>query len=570
MKLDASFNYFIECGMRLNYFLLSDYRRGNRFLPSVRGYIALLGFTLASLPFFPNAQETNNPFRELVSFEKHEENIEYLAKSVDAAKELATDLGFPAVGELVFKVTRNSNADLSGVPEKGIVFQRNDWKSWGGMIPPIWIKDPYVVRLRDKEGVIQEIPVNGGRLDAKLNGYYRPELAYLRNKIGTRDPKWDDLVLTAFLRFRTQPQYAETSMYHAIKAGYQLDDLTDFFQIVFSMLSKEGPEASLENFLSRFEGMEIPWIYIPALHNALVVTGRIDFMQQIEEQAGGNCVFDAAVIEQFRNWRKGETKWPAESLLKRAEKKRGESITSIFESNQRFQMDPNRSRMDPRRIPDEFVPGPLVGEEFVLDTPPNVVGHIEFTAEEIPHNIHLHVITKVQSNGILYGRFPADFNITFASLYPETIFGSEKSRFYSRGRNLHFPYPYCFLDLQMGTFYSGKQVTVSTSGNGLPGYYNRYCYSLEIPFVEGAKLEGADNPGSIENLEKLIAMRTGEAEPMEIDLIRYKDEIGLYINGICYLHQPTNPEPERNIDLNFRERGAKMSVEELDIWTIKD
>ncbi len=545
--------FSIRLDMNLNHVPLSDFQKKNR-SPLFPAKIALLGIIGASLPFIAIAQEAKNPFRELVSFEKHEANIEYLQKAVDSAKKTAAIANYPVVGERIHKVPKDSNAGKSGIPEGGILIQRNDWNSWGGVIPSALIDEPYVVRLRDGEGTIQEIQVEGGRLGVSLGGYYRPELAYLRNEIGTSDSKWDDLLVTAFLRFKNRPQYAETSMYHAVEAGYQPDELTDFFQVLFSILSKKGPEKALETFFYNFEGMEIPWAYIPGLHNALAVTGRIDFMQRIQKQAGRNCVFDDLVIDRFRNWRSGETKWPSESLLERAVKKRGDSITSIFESNVRLRND--------------LAPGPPAGESFVFDSQPGISDHVEFLSDEIPHNIHLHITMKMQSNGIRYRIMPADFNITFATLYPESVFGSEKSRFKRIGH--HFPHPYDFLNLQVNAFYSGTQSSISASGNGLPGFYNRHSYDFGIPFVEGAELLGDVSGRSRENLEKEIKKRTAEAKAMEIDLICYHDEIGLFINGICYFHQPTDPNPERNVDLNIRERGAKLTIEKLDIWELTE
>ena len=124
--------------------------------------------------------------------------------------------------------------------------------------------------------------------------------------------------------------------------------------------------------------------------------------------------------------------------------------------------------------------------------------------------------------------------------------------------------------MQINSFYSSPHTTLKTSGNGLPGFFLDKTYMTKLPFAEGAVFTNTDRQESIDYFEKAIKKRTVEAKPMEIDLIRYRDEIGLFIDGICYLHQPTNPDPARNIDLNIQETGSKMAIEKFEIWRLRD
>ena len=268
---------------------------------------------------------------------------------------------------------------------------------------------PYTAHLFEPENKVLTEELKPGLLHATFIRAYRPDIAYLRNEIGKRDPKWDDHLIFAGLAFPTNSQLAETALYHAVEAGYPEDELTDFFKVIFRTLSKEGPEKEMEKFLSHFEGKEIPWVYIPPLHSALIVTGRIDFMQRIADVAGDNCVFDAATIDQFLKWTKGKSKWPEGSLLERARENRRRSIANKLTSSQRVQIIESRKRLE-----DRLSPGPPINSQFSFNSPPGGYSHFEYTSDKMPHNLHQNIIVKLQANGIDRG-WPTKFRIDWVT-----------------------------------------------------------------------------------------------------------------------------------------------------------
>lgn len=496
--------------------------------------------------------ETGNPFREIFPREEYDKRLEAAEEYIKAAIRLAAETRQPAVGEKLEKVDEKLSLEKPGMRVGSILVRQGNQRSWARYLPAILVRpEPYTAFFIDPDDKEQQVELEPGLQKVTYSRVYRPDLAYLRNEIGKRDPKWDRHMVFAGLAFASNAKLTETALHHAIEAGYQEDTLTDFFKVVFRTFTKEGPAREMEKFLSHFEGKEIPWIYIPPLHNALVVTGRIDFMQRIAKEAGDNCVYDAAMLEQFLEWTGGETTWPEGSLLDRARANRGKSIAGIFKTSQRVQV-----HQDGKRKEDQLGPGPPVEEPFGFSSPPGNYFHVEYVSEDIPQNIHQHLAVKLQANGIDSG-WQTKFSIDWVNLYSAKKPPPKNTRFYRTS-------PKTFLRFSTGTNYG--ETLVETAGNGMPGLILTHENIISIPFVENPIL-----PGSLqEDFVKNKAKRSAEARVMEIDMIRYQSEIGIFVDGICYLHLPTDPKPKINIDLNIISLGMKVEIEEQAIWRLKD
>ncbi len=488
----------------------------------------------------------NNPFRELYSREEYDKRTEAADKFADEAIRLAAETNYPTTGLKFTSIVEGANIDKAGVQKGSILYQRGDRKSWARYLPyRVAMPGLYNAHFYGPDGNEQPVDLEPGLFGARISRVYRPDIAYLRNEIGKRDPKWDRYLIIAGASYSSNAKLTETALHHAIEAGYRQDALTDFFQVLFKTFSREGPVKEMEKFLSHFEGKEIPWVYVPPLQRVLLVTGRIDFMQRIAEQAGDNCAFDAPVLEKFRQWTEGQTKWPEESLLDRAVAKRGDSIADIFTSS--------------RREGSKLYPADPVDGALRYSTPPGSSFHIEFVSDKMPHNIHFHTTLKLKATGI-DRKWQTKFRIDWAYLYPDGKKLPVNPRFPS---TMYWTPARRFLHLSLGKVYSNSVLEVSALS--LPGYTLTHETPLFIPFVKYPILPEF----LVERFEESKDILAAEPKTMEIDMIRYHNEIGIFIDGICYLHLPTNPHPSKKIDLNMRSQGMNVAVEKQDVWELR-
>ncbi|MFK5921095.1 MAG: hypothetical protein QM496_02880 [Verrucomicrobiota bacterium] len=488
-----------------------------------------------------------SPFRELISGAEYREKMQVADSRLEAADcyGLAADLSNPAVGIKLLAIPRGSNAERAGIEKGSIIVKRGEWKSWAKFTHMISINEPYIAQLVNPSGKVEEVEMEPGYFDAPYAKVHRLDVAYLRGEIGTSRVRWDRHILVACFYRKDDPAFAETALYHAVKSGYQEDAFTDFLRTIIKMNTGEGPAQDMERFLSHFEGKDIPWVYIPPLHNVLAVTGRIDFMQRIVEEAGDNCIYDNAVIKQFLEWTEGAVKWPEGSLLDRAKANRGESITGIFDSA--------------RRMGGRVFPAPAIDEKLEIKTAPGSYYHTEYTSENIPQNFHYHIKAKMVATG-LHRRWATRFRVSIADLYSEQEPIPPDLRFPKTSN----PFVYQFMNLNIGSnFYN---TVVDTVGNSLPGMILNRQEVVSIPFI--------DRPALPENLQIRFknekSKYTKEPQAVDIDLIRYHNEMGIYVNGICFLHLPTDPEPTRKIDFNIHAVGLNMTIEQQQVWALED
>jgi len=491
---------------------------------------------------------TENPFRERIIqkeyYIKSKANGEYVKQS----RYQADKTKYPTVGIRFTSVPEGSATDTAGIKKDSIMFLRDGRKFWGKYVPMILMNQPYVAHLIDSDDNEQRVKMEPGSFEAPYAHIYRIDLAYLRNEVGLRSPKWDRHLIIAGLFILSNPPLAETALHHAIEAGYRQDALTDFYQIQFKAVSKEGAEKEMESFFDRFDGVEIPWVYLPHLHNALVTTGRIDFMKQIADQAGDNCVFDISVVNQFLQWTNGETKFPDKSLLDRANENRGDLITNISRS----------ARIKGKQKSKAF----KLNEPVEISASPEFTDHSEYSVSKIPHNFHYHIESKIRLNGIV------DNDRPIARLYFTNEINGKKEN-PSMKRFLRRTIPFSRQSLHLAFSSNFSYTVIEASGNKLPGLLLDRQKLITIPFVE--------NPLLPETLQKEFETRQGSlvGPPLsiEIDLIRYRNEVGIFVDSICYLHLPANPIPSQDTNYNtlvWDFLGMDVSIENQAIWKLKD
>lgn len=491
-----------------------------------------------------------NPFRSVLDAEDFEKNFSAWEKVRARAREQASQ-GYPSVGVRMVGAEPGSAAREASIPPNSIIVARSEKKSWGGFLPEPLMGEPYVLHFVTPEGEAETRNMNAGPLGARVTGSHRIELAYLQGDVGKRDPAWDEEIIQACACWKSDRETCETALHSAVAKGYTPDALTDWFRVQLALLTEDGPEAEMEAFLGHFTDQPIPWVFIPPLHDVLLVSGRIDFMQRIEKEAGSNCAFDRETIERFLKWTNGEVTLPTRSLLERINEMEKVSINRLFES------------VDDDTEEERYA---LMGKQFYYRSPPRFLYQVVYRPEEsavggtrpIPHDIHYNLFVTPFATGHDQ-KFATNFRVGFTYVHPEDEPPSHDPRFDMRGP----PLPIHCVDVEIDKPF-GNLSLISSNGDRHPGMRKRRMDEFAIAYIDDPKL-----PEPLgERFEKSRDTWTDIPDPLEFDLIRYGNEVAAFVNSICVLHLPTDPENNDEIEIALRSIGMEVYVHEQDLWEL--
>ena len=491
-------------------------------------------------------------FPKLVDGAEYERRLGIWKKTIEKDKQSAKLADYPSVGDRVSTLSDEGTFVGAGIPLNSIIVDWGNLKSWGGFTPRPVLETAREIEYVDPDGKLQSAQIEGGPTGAKFSRHYRLGVAYRRGEVGVLDASWADDIAVACASVVSDWDLSKTALHLALEKGYPEDELTDWFRCVFARFSENGPDDEMEQFLARFETGPIPWPLIPPLHDVLVASGRIDFMQRIEHDAESGGVFDSDTIEQFLKWTDGETKWPEEKLLSRAIANRGESLNGLFNSENDITEEDLQNHFG-REFSWRTRPGQYFGLTYNSDVEKGGGGG------KIPQNFHYRISLTLFATG-LHPRWGTSFRVGFSNVFEDVNSAPLNTRFAMSGMPLSFRRLFVSLDKSYGV------TSAATSANSLPGSLTKRARSFNISFI--------DDPVLPENFEKSFeANREKYTEipaPIQIDLIRYNHEVGVFINGQCWLHQPTDPDPDRDLEFRLHSVGLEGYLHEQDIWEILD
>lgn len=100
----------------------------------------------------------------------------------------------------------------------------------------------------------------------------------------------------------------------------------------------------------------------------------------------------------------------------------------------------------------------------------------------------------------------------------------------------------------------------------MPGIHRALSPVIDIPYVADP-----DIPETLqERYEKNKNTPGEEPKAIDLDLIRYKNEMGIFVNGICHLHLPCDPESSKDIAVALHMVGLKVMMRKLAIWELTE
>ena len=184
--------------------------------------------SLAEVP-----RQTGNPFREIYPRREYDKRLKAAGADIESSIHLATKTRQPAVGLKLIRVSEELSAENPGMQIGSILVKQGNRKSWARYLPTkLVMPSRYTAHFIDADDNDQMVRLQPGLQKVTYSRVYRPDIAYLRNEIGKRDPRWDRHMVLAGFAFATNAKLTETALHHAIEAGYQEDALTDFYRVV--------------------------------------------------------------------------------------------------------------------------------------------------------------------------------------------------------------------------------------------------------------------------------------------------------------------------------------------------
>ncbi|MDF1658918.1 MAG: hypothetical protein P1U58_14980 [Verrucomicrobiales bacterium] len=509
---------------------------------TIQVFIALVIFGGSLTEALP--EEKENRFRLLTTEEGFEALFKRYEKTLLRAYQEA-EAGIIPVNTLqINQVVKDGNAARAGIEPGSRLIQLGDYRPWADAFPLIRSDEPSSALIITPDNYEIEVDVEPGSLQAYSSGIHGLELAYLRGEIGVRNELWDDFITLACCTKLNSLSTMESCLHKAIEAGYEPDSFTDIFHVIIYSQTRWGPSGALDQFFSNFKAdQEIPWAYFPILHNALVASGRIDYMERLLSQVGDNTVFTREVIDQFLEWRNNQVKFPDKPLIERVMELERTSIADNFYHNVE-----NHGA----------VPGEEMGAEFKISTRYPELYKTEYKSSYIPQNFHYQIEVKMAQN-TLHGR-TSSFIVLIANLFDEDEAVPEDIRYGTTG----ISHPYRLMYLKMGKRLA--IVPLEVSANSIPGTaYSRQPY-WKIPFTANPHITE-----SARHWAEPFRSSFGEEPPVhKFDFIRLGNEMAIFVNNLVYLHQPTDPAPTREIDFNLHCRGLDVEILSHDIWELHE
>lgn len=95
------------------------------------------------------------------------------------------------------------------------------------------------------DGKEREVVLPGGRAGFSFGARYEPQYVWLKE--GPRDPKWDDAVFAAYAGRYDDPQFAQSALLRAQKAGFKFDQLAH--SVLATALQGQGRIAEATRYL---------------------------------------------------------------------------------------------------------------------------------------------------------------------------------------------------------------------------------------------------------------------------------------------------------------------------------
>jgi len=256
---------------------------------------------------------------------------------VDLEKEAATT-EIPSAGGVVITVLSGSTAEEVGLKEGDYVVSYNEKLFYRynvyTPIPPNPRDNEFVYVTR--EGVKHKKLLDPGGLGVYYRTHFRPELAYLRGRIGRRSPSWDEAVTLALHRvYLNMPEEADAHWKKAKQVGYEGTDALYLFTEAFvNWANGRGFETTpvIDAIVEQHDG-SIPHEYFPGLERLALASNSPESLERMRSIVPANNTFEGQFVEGRIALKKANAEFIKPNrltLLERARNTRRREITKEF------------------------------------------------------------------------------------------------------------------------------------------------------------------------------------------------------------------------------------------------
>jgi hypothetical protein len=165
------------------------------------------------------------PFREAMKGAEWDKQFAAALKSLGDLEALSRS-SFPSTGTQIADVDSDGPGSRLGLVA-GEVIVEVDGQAIHQMDLNFFRQDhDQQLTVVSAAGVPRQVAIHAGKLGISSQPMLRLELVYLRE--GVRNPKWDAYAAVGAAMCRSNPVVAETAWFHASKAGYAPDAISDY------------------------------------------------------------------------------------------------------------------------------------------------------------------------------------------------------------------------------------------------------------------------------------------------------------------------------------------------------
>ena len=148
---------------------------------------------------------------------------------------------FPEAGTLVGSIDPGGIAANLGFAVGDVISEVDGKPTNQRSMKSLHTNEPQVLTVVSPAGVARRINVPPGLLGYNAVEFVRPEIVYLRH--ANRDARWDSYAAVGAATCQSIPDLAETAWFHAFKAGYVADFMSDYCALQIAWLQGRNDDA---------------------------------------------------------------------------------------------------------------------------------------------------------------------------------------------------------------------------------------------------------------------------------------------------------------------------------------
>jgi len=422
---------------------------------------------------------------------------------------IARETDEPGFAMRISELTPGGQGEMLGLQNGDLVYRIGDRAMRGVLYGRR--DQPETMLFCRPGGRMSEVTVQPGKLGLWYSAVFRPQLDYLRGKIGSRDERWDRAVVDALAELEASPDSAASLWQRAKALGYPDDELDAFVRAYCAW--KGGGRAPLRETMAKIEERHdtVPGLYAAMLEDMAYCSGATDVLRHLHGLDPASSSVSDSLMTAWSAF--DSSPLPAGAPLQMALAKRGRDLRrELVASNDETRNTPDNLRKLPRW---NVEPGRYVRCGFRL--PEDVV--------DFHYSISFEVLVR-------------EHDEKFANEVRAGAFIGREDGGRLGDRRI----------AQLGTQSQRGGETIVWALGGYDSMRREYRqFDAVIP-----------------------VSAEGDAAPAEfrIDIVRLGREAAAYCDGFAYCRLPIDPDAP-TAELEFFASGVEVRLKRFEVWSLK-